>query len=143
MNNLLKSIVEHEDFSSTAYPDPLSKGAPYTFGHGLTTITESESLEIVKNRVTSIISALSIKLPYFSKLPDDAKDVLVEMAFQLGIGPTPDGKGLLSFRKTLSFVKSKDFVGASKEMLNSKWAKQTPKRALALSRKMAFCLHQN
>ena len=137
MNNLLKSIVDHEGFSSTAYPDPLSKGAPYTFGHGLTTITESESLEIVKNRVTSIVSALSIKLPYFSKLPDDAKEVLVEMAYQMGVS------GLLAFKNTLNMVKTGDYVGASKNMMLSLWAKQTRKRALALSRKMAFCLHQN
>lgn len=136
MNNLLKSIVEHEGFSSKAYPDPLSKGEPFTFGHGLTTITESESLEIVKNRVTSIISALSIKLPYFSNLPEDAKEVLVEMAYQMGVS------GLLAFKKTLSLVKVGDYVGASKEMHNSKWAYQTPKRAATLSKKMALCLHQ-
>jgi len=135
MNNLLKSIVEHEGFSSTAYPDPISKGAPYTFGHGLTSITESESLEIVKNRVVSIVSALSIKLPYFTKLPEDAKEVLIEMAYQMGVS------GFLAFKKTLSLVKVGDYVGASKEMHNSQWAYQTPKRAAQLSRKMAFCLH--
>lgn len=135
MNNLLKSIVEHEGFSPTAYPDPISKGAPYTFGHGLTSITESESLEIVKNRVTSIISALSIKLPYFQKLPEPAKEVLIEMAYQMGVS------GLLGFKKTLNFVKIGDYVGASKEMHNSQWAYQTPRRAATLSKKMAMCLH--
>lgn len=140
MNSLLKSIADHEDFSSVAYPDPLSHAEPYTFGHGLTTITESESLEIVKNRCISINSALSIKLPYFTKLPDQAKEVLTEMAFQLGIGPTPDGKGLLSFKKTLNFIKNGDYVGASREMMNSKWAYQTPRRAAVLARKLALSL---
>jgi len=135
--SLLKSIVDHEGFSSTAYPDPLSKGAPYTFGHGLTSITESESLEIVKNRVVSIQSALSLKLPYFTKLPDQAKEVLIEMAYQMGVS------GLLGFKKTLSLIKSGDYVGASREMHHSQWAYQTPKRAAALSRKLALCLHQN
>lgn len=136
MKNVLKSIVENEGFSSTAYPDPLSKGSPYTFGHGLTTITESESLEIVKNRVTSIIAALSIKLPFFSKLPEDAREVLIEMAYQLGV------TGLLGFKKTLSLIKVGDYVGAASEMHNSKWANQTPRRAAKLSRKLAMCLHE-
>jgi lysozyme len=133
---LLKSIADHEGFSSTAYPDPLSKGAPYTFGHGLTSITESESMEIVRNRVTSIISALSIKLPYFTKLPDQAQEVLIEMAYQMGVS------GLLGFKNTLNMVKTGDYVGASKNMLLSKWAKQTPRRAETLARKMSMCLHQ-
>lgn len=137
MENVLKSIASHEGFSQTAYPDPISKGAPYTFGHGLTTITESESMEIVKNRVISIQSALSIKLPYYTALPDDAKEVLIEMAYQMGVS------GLLGFKNTLDMIKKGDFVGASKNMMLSKWASQTPKRALALSRKLSFCLTSN
>lgn len=132
MNTLLKSIIEHEGFSHVAYPDPLTKGAPYTFGHGLTTITESESIEIVKNRVSSIITALSLKLPYWNSIPDEAKEVLVEMAYQMGVS------GLLGFKKTLYAVKTKDYVGASKQMLQSLWAKQTPKRAQTLAKKMAL-----
>lgn len=134
MEPLLKSIAQHEGFSNTAYPDPLSKGVPYTFGHGLTTITESESLEIVKNRVISIQSALSIKLPYFTKLPDQAQEVLIEMAYQMGVS------GLLGFTNTLTMIKNGDYVSASKNMLLSKWAKQTPKRAETLARKLSLCL---
>lgn len=136
MNQLLKSISDHEGFRPVAYPDPLTKGAPYTFGHGLTTITETESLEIVKNRVTSIIASLSLKLPYWKDVPDDAKEVLIEMGYQLGV------TGLLGFKKTLYAVKTKDYVGASDQMLQSLWARQTPKRAQTLARKMAMCLHQ-
>jgi lysozyme len=137
MENVLKSIAENEGFSPVAYPDPLSKGEPYTFGHGLTSITESESMEIVKNRVISIVSALSIKLPYFTSLPDDAKEVLIEMAYQLGVS------GLLAFKNTLDMIKKGDFVGASKNMMLSRWASQTPKRALKLSRKLSFCVTSN
>lgn len=137
MNQLLKSIFDHEGFSAIAYPDALTKGAPYTFGHGLTTITETESMEIVKNRVTSIIASLSLKLPYWKEIPDDAKEVLIEMAYQMGVS------GLLDFKKTLYAVKTKDYIGASKQMLQSLWARQTPKRAETLARKMAMCLHQN
>lgn len=136
MNELLKSIVGHEGFSPVAYPDPLSKAEPYTFGHGLTSITETESMEIVKNRVTSIIASLSLKLPYWKDIPDDAKEVLIEMAYQMGV------TGLLSFKNTLYAVKTKDYIGASSQMLTSRWAKQTPKRAETLARKMAMCLHQ-
>lgn len=137
MEALLKSIADNEGFSSTAYPDPLSGGKPYTFGHGLTTITESESLQIVKNRVVSITSELSIKLPYFTKLPEDAQEVLIEMAYQMGVN------GVLNFKNTLKLIKNGDYVGASAELHNSKWAFQTPRRASKLSRKLSFCATSN
>lgn len=137
METLLKSIAENEGFSATAYPDPLSHAEPYTFGHGLTSITVEESLQIVKNRVVSITAELSIKLPYFTKLPEDAKEVLIEMAYQMGV------KGLLNFKNTLNLIKNGDYVGASAELHNSKWAYQTPKRAAKLSRKLSFCLTSN
>lgn len=136
MTSLIKSIADHEGFSPSAYPDPLTKGVPYTFGHGLTTITESESLMLVQNRITSITASLSLKLPYWNDIPEDGKEVLVEMAYQMGV------LGLLSFKKTLSSVKNKDYVGASQQMLNSLWARQTPKRAQTLARKMAMCIHK-
>lgn len=143
METLLRSIADNEGFSAVAYPDPLSGGKPYTFGHGLTTITESESLEIVKNRVVSITSELSIKLPYFTKLPDDAQEVLIEMAYQMGVGSPTSNKGLLSFKNTLKLIKNGDYVGASAELHNSKWASQTPERASKLSRKLSFCATSN
>lgn len=130
MNNLIKSIVSHEGFSPMAYPDPLTKREPYTFGHGLTYITEAESIEILKNRVTSINFELSKKLHYFNDLPDTAKEVLIEMAYQMGI------KGLLSFKSTLTFISNHDWENASINMKKSLWARQTPNRANELANKI-------
>lgn len=131
MLNLIKSIVEHEGFSPVAYPDPLTKGKPYTFGHGLTSITETESIEIVKNRIVSIRAQLSTLYPPYTNLPEDVKDILEEMAYQMGI------KGLLAFKNTLFAIVNKDYKTASTNMMNSLWAKQTPKRAQTLATRMA------
>jgi len=129
--NLIKSIVEHEGFSPVAYPDPLTKGKPYTFGHGLTSITEAESIEIVKNRIVSIRAQLSTLYPPYAKLPEDVRDILEEMAYQMGI------KGLMAFKNTLIAISNKDYKTASTNMMNSLWAKQTPKRAQTLATRMA------
>jgi lysozyme len=45
--------------------------------------------------------------------------------------------GLLGFRKTLNYIKNRDYKQAATEMLNSKWAKQTPNRAIELSQIVA------
>lgn len=128
MDNLLRSIIDHESFESRPYPDPLSGGAPFTFGHGLTYITESESLVIVRNRIATIRAELSIKIPFYLSLPDEIREVLEEMAFQLGVN------GLLGFKKTFNYLRIGNFARAADEMLDSAWAKiQTPKRAKKLS----------
>ena len=49
--------------------------------------------------------------------------VLISMAYQMG------ADGLSNFKNTLNLIINKDFNGASKNMLDSLWAKQTPNRA--------------
>lgn len=51
------------------------------------------------------------------------QDMLYSMGFQMGIA------GLASFKNTLGMIAKRDFMGAANGMLNSKWARQTPKRA--------------
>jgi len=46
--------------------------------------------------------------------------------------------GVSKFKKMLACVEAQDHVGASDQMLDSRWAKQTPNRAEALSTLMAM-----
>lgn len=50
-------------------------------------------------------------------------DILISMAFQLGV------TGLAKFENTLKMIAAGNFAGAANGMLDSLWAKQTPKRA--------------
>lgn len=50
-------------------------------------------------------------------------DILYSMAFQMGIN------GLAGFKNTLVMISNGNFTGGSSGMLQSLWAKQTPKRA--------------
>jgi len=56
--------------------------------------------------------------------------ILIEMVYQLGV------YGVSKFKKMLIALDSKDYQTASIEMLDSKWAKQTPNRAEDLSSRM-------
>ena len=60
-----------------------------------------------------------------------ATGVLTEMIYQMGY------TGVSKFKDTLNYMKNGHWVLASKEMLNSKWAIQTPKRADELSKLIA------
>jgi lysozyme len=131
MRKVQQSIVEHEGFKSTPYPDPLHGWKIPTFGHGLTYITEKESADIVNKRIVRIDTILRGELRFYKNLPESAKHVLIEMAYQMGIA------GLMDFGKTLMLLEEWDFQGAAKEMLDSKWATQTPQRAQELSDRIA------
>ena len=54
---------------------------------------------------------------------EKAEEILIEMVFQLG------KTGVSKFRKMWDALAEKNYIGASYEMLDSRWAKQTPNRA--------------
>ena len=60
-------------------------------------------------------------------MPQEIKNVVLEMCYQLGVN------GFSKFKKTISFLQDRQFEEASVEMLDSLWAKQTPNRAKELS----------
>lgn len=93
-------------------------------------ISQAESSYLFGNDLDFYISGVTDALPWASKLDDVRFGVLVNMAFQMGVA------GLLGFKNTLAMVKTGDYEGAAKGMLNSKWATQTPVRAKRLSKQM-------
>jgi lysozyme len=66
----------------------------------------------------------------YIRLSEARRAVLVSMVFQLGL------KGASGFKTTLKHIQKGEFEQASKQMLKSKWAKQTPNRVKELSEMM-------
>lgn len=96
-------------------------------GAGLRT---DEMEYMLRNDIEDRINALTKRLPWFVNLDDARKGALLAMAFQMGVD------GLLGFKNTLAMVRAGDYEGASKGMLESTWAKQTPERAKRISEQM-------
>ena len=63
-------------------------------------------------------------------MDDDAKGIIIEMVFQLG--PT----GVSKFKMMWKCLSELNYIGASYEMIDSKWYKQTTNRAKELSDRM-------
>ncbi|WP_205950255.1 glycoside hydrolase family protein [Pantoea stewartii] len=78
--------------------------------------------ELVDNRIQQMNGKPAI-LAAINKCNPARRDVLISMAYQLGTD------GLAGFKNTLAMVAAENFAGAASGMLNSLWAKQTPKRA--------------
>ena len=123
-DSFIRRVKAHEGFRSTPYKDTVGV---WTFGHGLTYITEDESDYIVRKRLDQINNVLSAKINKFTSIPIDIREVLIEMAYQMGV------QGLLAFRLTLSLIQEGNYTSAADAMLESKWASQTPVRAKELS----------
>ena len=63
----------------------------------------------------------------YSQLNQARREVLIEMIFQLGL------VGVSKFKRFLAAATKEDWSTAAKEMLDSKWFRQTPGRAKELS----------
>ena len=134
---LKEQIKEHEGFVPKTYKDSLGKRT-IGFGHlcvepeqwdddkeytreELERVFDKDFDEALKN-AESLIGKRSINFI--------AKQVIIEMVFQLGIG------GVGKFKKMWLALDKEDYGEASFQMMDSLWAKQTPNRAEKLSQKM-------
>lgn len=128
---LLNSIKEGEGFRAKVYMDTL--GNP-TVGYGQLVrdlvVTEQQASEWLADNVKRIERELE-KDPRFQAIEEQArKDVLIEMAYNMGI------TGLMTFSQTWACIVSKNYEKAALNMLSSLWAKQVKLRAIRLATQM-------
>mgnify|MGYP003144278056 CR=1 FL=1 len=126
--NLKDSIKQHEGYVGVVYKDSLGID---TIGYGFAIkdleLDEDICNEILERKLKHLESMVKLKFGWFPFVPEEIQHVVMEMCYQLGI------TGFSKFVKTITYLKDKDFKNASIEMLDSKWAKQTPNRAKELS----------
>jgi len=121
--DVVESIINNEGFRAQPYRH---NGKIY-FGHGLSFITERESVVIVSHRVETVRAELS---GFIEDLTPARQEVLIEMAYQIGV------PGLLKFTEMWRAIQAGQWRRAAFEMLNSKWARMdSPKRADKLALK--------
>ena len=96
-------------------------------GHNMDIKQDQELIDLVfEYDYKKIIKRLNMpqQFPFkFKKQPMPVRKVLCDMAFQMGI------MGLKRFKNMLKAISESDYIKASEELLDSKYAKQTPNRA--------------
>lgn len=122
--------------------DEGNKLKPYRCPSGKLTIGIGHNLEdkgltpkqvnmIYEDDVAEVLkSAINVLGRAYTELSSERKCVILSMIFQMGEG------GFGAFKKMIVALQAKDFDTAAAEMLNSKWAKQTPARASRLANMM-------
>ena len=143
-DKLLESVKKHEGYRNKVYLDTLNKR---TVGVGHLCVEdfwedgkeyeEKFLMDILQKDLQGAIDKaedLINNCPSGGKanISDDAKILIIEMVFQLG------GNGVSKFRKMWQALQQDppDYAEASVQMLDSRWAKQTPARATEMAEQM-------
>lgn len=124
-NEVVAELIHDEGYRGNPYKDNLGFD---TIGIGTKLpLTFEESELIARHRLKLMVKELQLKKPLVLELPLDAKLILLNMAYQLGVPK------LMMFKNMWKALEEKDFKQASIEMKDSLWNKQTPSRSNKLA----------
>jgi len=137
-DKLLESVKKHEGFRNSVYNDTLGKR---TVGYGHLCVEDhwednkpydKKYLEEILEKDLQYAINQGEGMCKDLKISDDAKFLIIEMIFQLG------SAGVQKFRKMWEALKEDppNYFEAHVQMLDSRWAKQTPARAIEMAEQM-------
>ena len=140
MDRLLESVKKHEGYRNKVYLDTLGKR---TVGVGHLCVEDfwEDDKEYEKKFLMTILehdleTAIKGAKDLMSEngcmdMDEVAEEIIIEMIFQLG------KTGVSKFKNMWKALSALEYSTAASEMLDSRWAKQTPNRAQAMSAQMA------
>ena len=143
LERLLESVKKHEGYRNKVYLDTLGKR---TVGVGHLCVEdfweddkeyeESFLMEILQKDLQEAIRGAKELMEEHgcADIDERAEEILIEMVFQLG------RTGVKKFKNMWKALSELNYVGASFEMLDSRWAKQTPNRAKDMADQMKACV---
>lgn len=117
---------------------PVQAKGKLTVGYGRNVsdrdFSEDELDLMLENDLNRTFALLDKYLPWWRLLSDIRQEVLANLAYNLGVGPSeedPTGK-LLTFKNTLAAMKEGRTADVLNGLQTSLWAKQVGKRATRL-----------
>ena len=132
LDNLKEMIIKHEGHEARVYKCPNGFD---TIGYGFAIkdlfMDKEIADSILDKKIRGILAGIEANDDWdqwFWDKPQNVKEVLVNMIYQIGFS------GVRKFKKTIQYIKDDNFLLASEEMLDSKWARSdSPNRAKELS----------
>ena len=124
MVRLRETITRHEGSRLQMYQDSLGI---WTIGVGHNIQEKGISPKVMElildEDLEEAISELKRSVSFFSKMPQQVQEALVNLAFNMGI------PRLMQFKKTLAYLRDGNFEAAADELLDSRYAEQVGRRA--------------
>ena len=139
MDRLLESVKKHEGYRNKVYLDTLGKR---TVGVGHLCVEdfweddkeyeEKFLMDILEADLQNAIKGAKDLMAEHGcmDIDEQAEEIIIEMIFQLG------KTGVSKFKNMWKALSELNYIGASYEMLDSRWAKQTPNRAKGMANTM-------
>jgi len=131
IDRLIAQLKVHEGVRSKVYLD--TEGIE-TIGVGRNLrdrgLSDDEIEFLLANDIRDFQEEVDRTFGWWSDLDDVRQRVIVDMAFNMGLG------SLSKFKNTLGHIEAGRYEEASVEMLDSKWARQVGNRAQCLSNMM-------
>ena len=139
LERLMESVKKHEGYRNKVYLDTLGKR---TVGVGHLCVEdfweddkeyeEKFLMTILEHDLSTAIKGANDLMAEHGcmDINEKAEEILIEMVFQLG------KTGVSKFKNMWKALAEKNYIGASYEMLDSRWAKQTPNRAKSMAQIM-------
>lgn len=131
MSKLTEMLRRHEGVVKHGYNDPMGY---LTIGVGRNIdargglgLSDDEIDLLLRNDIDRCREELKSNFPWFHNLNKARKDAMIDICFNLGLTK------LLKFELALAAMAEEDYITASNEFLDSKWAKQVGNRALELA----------
>lgn len=121
---LRETITRHEGSRLDMYQDSLGI---WTIGVGHNIQEKGISPAVMElmldEDIEEAIVELKRSVSFFSKMPEQVQEALVNLSFNMGI------PRLMQFKKTLAYLRDGDFEAAADELLDSRYAEQVGRRA--------------
>jgi lysozyme len=143
LDRLKRSLIKAEGIRYSAYEDPLLGKAAMTtaIGHLIKlpeeeyrlkkVLSEKEVMEIFEKDLDIAITEAK-KFIILEDHPDIVQEVIISLVFNMGL------PRLMGFKRMRAALQDKDYIQASLELLDSKYARQLPTR----SKKYAILLEE-
>jgi len=126
---LRRSLIQHEGYEKFPYIDTVGK---ITIGIGYNLTDRGMDDDWINKEYIKDVAYFYHQLSQYSwylDLNPDRQIILIDMAFM-------GWKRFIEFEDMIKALEQGDYVTASKEMLQSKWAEQTKRRAETLAQGM-------
>ena len=124
MERIKTTLIRHEGLELKPYrctSDKLTIGV----GRNLDDrgITHTTAMQMLDEDIELSIEDLRRNLSWFDEMPEPVQEALINRTFNMGI------VRLMQFRKTIAFLRDREWDKAATEMLDSRYATQVGRRA--------------
>ena len=116
-------IKRHEGYRQFPYHCTVDK-LTIAYGRNIEEVglSKDEAIYLLNNDIKNRVAFLS-RFSFYPHLSHNRQAALIDMTYQLG------ATSFRKFKKTIKALNAADYNTAANEMLDSKWATETPERA--------------